>query len=95
MANIRQNLFFAFIYNAAGVPIAAGVLYPLLRHPAVADHRGGGDVAVVGQRHRQRAAAAENRYIIRIQPSLSRPGFLLIFRHGRVTMALGSTRKNA
>ena len=30
MANIRQNLFFAFIYNAAGVPIAAGVLYPWL-----------------------------------------------------------------
>ena len=30
MANIRQNLFFAFIYNAAGVPVAAGVLYPLL-----------------------------------------------------------------
>jgi Cu+-exporting ATPase len=28
MANIRQNLFFAFVYNAAGVPIAAGVLYP-------------------------------------------------------------------
>lgn len=28
MRNIRQNLFFAFIYNAAGVPIAAGVLYP-------------------------------------------------------------------
>ncbi len=28
MANIRQNLFFAFIYNAAGVPIAAGILYP-------------------------------------------------------------------
>ena len=28
MSNIRQNLFFAFIYNAAGVPIAAGVLYP-------------------------------------------------------------------
>jgi P-type Cu+ transporter len=30
MRNIRQNLFFAFIYNALGVPIAAGVLYPLL-----------------------------------------------------------------
>jgi P-type Cu+ transporter len=30
MANIRQNLFFAFVYNAAGVPIAAGVLYPML-----------------------------------------------------------------
>ena len=29
MRNIRQNLFFAFAYNALGVPIAAGVLYPL------------------------------------------------------------------
>ena len=29
MANIRQNLFFAFVYNLAGVPLAAGVLYPL------------------------------------------------------------------
>ena len=28
MKNIRQNLFFAFVYNAVGVPIAAGVLYP-------------------------------------------------------------------
>ena len=28
MRNIRQNLFFAFVYNALGVPIAAGVLYP-------------------------------------------------------------------
>ena len=30
MRNIRQNLFFAFIYNALGVPIAAGALYPFL-----------------------------------------------------------------
>lgn len=30
MRNIRQNLFFAFIYNVAGIPIAAGILYPLL-----------------------------------------------------------------
>jgi P-type Cu+ transporter len=30
MSNIRQNLFFAFVYNAIGVPIAAGVLYPFL-----------------------------------------------------------------
>ena len=30
MHNIRQNLFFAFVYNMAGVPIAAGVLYPVL-----------------------------------------------------------------
>jgi len=29
MRNIRQNLFFAFLYNSLGVPIAAGVLYPL------------------------------------------------------------------
>ena len=29
MRNIRQNLFFAFIYNALGVPIAAGALYPV------------------------------------------------------------------
>jgi Cu+-exporting ATPase len=28
ISNIKQNLFFAFVYNAAGVPIAAGVLYP-------------------------------------------------------------------
>src|SRR5438876_439500 len=39
MRNIRQNLFFAFIYNALGVPIAAGVLYPffgLLLSPMIA-----------------------------------------------------------
>jgi Cu+-exporting ATPase len=39
MANIRENLFFAFVYNAAGVPIAAGVLYPvfgILLSPVVA-----------------------------------------------------------
>ncbi|HEY6861949.1 MAG TPA: heavy metal translocating P-type ATPase [Pseudolabrys sp.] len=39
MDNIRQNLFFAFVYNAAGVPIAAGVLYPvfgLLLSPIIA-----------------------------------------------------------
>ena len=39
MRNIRQNLFFAFIYNAAGVPVAAGVLYPffgILLSPIIA-----------------------------------------------------------
>ena len=39
MRNIRQNLFFAFIYNGAGVPIAAGVLYPsfgILLSPIIA-----------------------------------------------------------
>jgi Cu+-exporting ATPase len=39
MRNIRQNLFFAFIYNVLGVPVAAGVLYPafgLLLSPIIA-----------------------------------------------------------
>jgi Cu+-exporting ATPase len=39
VANIRQNLFFAFVYNALGVPIAAGALYPftgLLLSPMLA-----------------------------------------------------------
>jgi Cu+-exporting ATPase len=39
MRNIKQNLFFAFVYNTAGVPIAAGLLYPafgLLLSPIVA-----------------------------------------------------------
>jgi Cu+-exporting ATPase len=30
MRNIRQNLFLAFVYNAVGVPVAAGALYPIL-----------------------------------------------------------------
>ena len=39
MRNIRQNLFFAFIYNALGVPVAAGILYPffgILLSPIIA-----------------------------------------------------------
>ncbi|HYQ71382.1 MAG TPA: heavy metal translocating P-type ATPase, partial [Gammaproteobacteria bacterium] len=39
MHNIRENLFFAFIYNSLGVPVAAGVLYPvfgLLLSPIIA-----------------------------------------------------------
>jgi cation transport ATPase len=39
MRNIRQNLFFAFIYNAIGVPIAAGILFPffgILLSPMIA-----------------------------------------------------------
>ncbi len=61
MANIRQNLFFAFIYNAAGVPIAAGVLYPafgLLLSPVVAAAAMAlSSVSVIGNALRLRAKA--------------------------------------
>ena len=61
MRNIRQNLVFAFAYNAIGIPIAAGVLYPDLRHPAQPDRRGACDVAQlrVGDRERPAPAHAE------------------------------------
>jgi Cu+-exporting ATPase len=60
MRNIRQNLFFAFIYNAAGIPIAAGVLYPslgLLLSPIVAAAAMAlSSVSVVGNALRLRTA---------------------------------------
>jgi Cu+-exporting ATPase len=59
MHNIRQNLFFAFIYNAAGIPIAAGVLYPtfgLLLSPIIAGAAMAlSSVSVVGNALRLRA----------------------------------------
>ncbi|MDE2377497.1 heavy metal translocating P-type ATPase [Bradyrhizobium sp.] len=59
MSNIRQNLFFAFIYNAAGIPIAAGVLYPafgLLLSPIIAAAAMAlSSVSVVGNALRLRA----------------------------------------
>ena len=79
MRNIRQNLFFAFIYNAAGVPIAAGVLYPVLRHPALADHRGRRDGAVIGERHRKRCAVEGREAVDGAEPetrSGARPGIV-------------------
>ena len=58
MANIRQNLFFAFIYNTLGVPIAAGVLYPAFGSAAQSDHRERRDDVQFRVRHRQCAALA-------------------------------------
>ncbi|MEP7031218.1 MAG: copper-translocating P-type ATPase, partial [Pseudolabrys sp.] len=59
MSNIRQNLFFAFIYNSAGVPIAAGLLYPifgLLLSPIIAAAAMAlSSVSVVGNALRLRA----------------------------------------
>ena len=60
MRNIRQNLFFSFIFNAAGVPIAAGVLYPtfgLLLSPIIAGAAMAfSSVAVIGNSLRLRSA---------------------------------------
>jgi len=59
MRNIRQNLFFSFIFNAAGIPIAAGVLYPafgLLLSPIIAGAAMAfSSVAVIGNSLRLRA----------------------------------------
>jgi Cu+-exporting ATPase len=60
MRNIRQNLFFAFIYNSAGVPIAAGILYPvfgMLLSPVIAAAAMAlSSVSVVGNALRLRGA---------------------------------------
>ena len=63
MSNIRQNLIFAFIYNAAGVPIAAGVLYPvfgvLLSPMIAAAAMALSSVSVIGNALRLRGVAIE------------------------------------
>jgi len=60
MNNIRQNLFFAFVYNAAGVPLAAGVLYPafgiLLSPEIAAAAMALSSVSVIGNSLRLRSA---------------------------------------
>jgi Cu+-exporting ATPase len=65
MRNIRQNLFFAFAYNAAGVPIAAGVLYPffgILLSPVIAAAAMAlSSVSVVGNALRLGATELEGR----------------------------------
>jgi Cu+-exporting ATPase len=60
MRNIRQNLFFAFVYNAVGIPIAAGALYPffgLLLSPMIASAAMTfSSVSVIGNALRLRSA---------------------------------------
>jgi Cu+-exporting ATPase len=61
MRNIKQNLFFAFVYNVIGVPLAAGILYPafgLLLSPIVAAAAMSfSSVSVIGNALRLRATA--------------------------------------
>ena len=61
MRNIRQNLFFAFVYNVLGIPVAAGVLYPstgLLLNPMIAAAAMSfSSVSVIGNALRLRRAA--------------------------------------
>ena len=67
MRNIRQNLFFAFVYNVLGVPIAAGVLYPffgILLSPMSGERR---DDLQLGLGDRERAAAAASSAIVEPQ----------------------------
>jgi Cu+-exporting ATPase len=60
MQNIRQNLFFAFIYNSGGVPVAAGILYPvfgILLSPMIAAAAMAlSSVSVIGNALRLRSA---------------------------------------
>jgi hypothetical protein len=62
MRNIRQNLFFAFVYNALGVPVAAGVLYPGSACCSAHD-RERGDEPQLGVGDRQRAAPAAGELV--------------------------------
>ena len=68
MRNIRQNLFFAFIYNAARRAGRRRRALSRLRSAAVANHRRRGDGAVLGQRHRQRVAAARDQAVSASKP---------------------------
>ena len=65
MRNIRQNLFFAFVYNALGVPVAAGVALPVFGLLLSPDDRERRDEPQLGLGDRQRAAAAAARAVRR------------------------------
>ena len=59
MANIKENLFFAFIYNSVGVPIAAGILYPKFGILLEPHHRRRGHELQLGVGDHERATPEE------------------------------------
>jgi hypothetical protein len=59
VANMKQNLAFAFVYNGLGMPLAAGLLYPAFGMAAVADDRGAGDEPELGVGGWQRIEAPQ------------------------------------
>ena len=72
MRNIRQNLVFAFLYNALGIPVAAGVLYPFfgwLLSPIIA---GAAMSRELRLRHQQRPAPAKDTYLVSPEPEVTR-----------------------
>ena len=89
MRNIRQNLFFSFLFNGIGVPVAAGVLLSRRRHPAIADVRRRGDGAVVADGCAQCFAAAQDEALIEQEPAhqvVSR--LMVVSKSGRAAAGL-------
>ena len=68
VANMKQNLGFAFIYNALGVPLAAGVLYPFTGWLLSPDDRRAGHEPELGVGRHQRAAPARETATLTAQP---------------------------
>lgn len=68
MRNIRQNLFLSFAYNVAGIPLAAGVLYPFFGAAAFAGGSRRCHGALIGERHHERLAAAHAEVGLRKKP---------------------------
>ena len=71
MRNIHENLFFAFIYNIIGIPIAAGVLYPVVRCDAQSNDRERRDEPELGFGHRQRVAPAHPQALVSMSDAIS------------------------